>query len=77
MLPVQCKMARAALGWGVRDLAKASGISTDTICRFEAGEALRTRSIAALRIAFEAAGILFLAEDKDGIGLRIKEAADL
>jgi hypothetical protein len=29
MLPVQCKMARAALGLGVRELAAKAGVSPD------------------------------------------------
>ena len=37
MTPVQCKMARAALGWGVRDLAKVAGVSANTVNRFETG----------------------------------------
>jgi len=36
--PSQCRMARAALQIGVRDLAEASGISAITITRFETGK---------------------------------------
>ena len=36
VLAVQCKMARAALGWGVRDLATAAQVSTQTVTRLSA-----------------------------------------
>ena len=41
MLPVQSRMSRAALGWSVRDLAKAMTTSPDTVARFERGEELK------------------------------------
>ena len=33
----QVRMARAALGWGVRDLAKKAGVAANTVSRFENG----------------------------------------
>ncbi|WP_202804160.1 helix-turn-helix transcriptional regulator [Methylocystis sp. ATCC 49242] len=74
MLAVQCKMARVALGIGVRDLAKISGVSTDTISRLEAGEDLKPRTVAAIRAALEAAGVEFIAENGGGPGVRLKKA---
>ena len=43
LLTVQCRMARAALAWGVRDLAGAAQ-SAHSVARFECGEALRRES---------------------------------
>ena len=57
---VQCRMARAALGWGVRDLARQAQVSPDTVARFERGEELRDRTLADLQRAFEEAGVAFL-----------------
>ena len=74
ILPVQCKMARAALGLGVRDLALVSDVSTDTITRFEKGEALRRRTVDALRSALETAGVEFIAENGGGAGLRLRKS---
>ena len=48
MLAVQCKMASAALGWGVGVLAQAAKVSLDTVVGFEGGEELRERTIDAL-----------------------------
>ncbi len=67
---VQCKMARSATGLGVRELSEKSGVSTDTIVRFEKGEQLRPRTIKALRAALEAAGVEFIAENGGGAGVR-------
>jgi transcriptional regulator with XRE-family HTH domain len=57
---IQCKMARAALGWGVRDLAQAANVSPDTVARFERGELLRERTVNSLVNAFDAAGLKFV-----------------
>ena len=44
-LPIQCRMARAALGLGVRELAAAAKVSIDTVARFERGEELKERTM--------------------------------
>jgi transcriptional regulator with XRE-family HTH domain len=54
----QCKMARAALGWGMKDLAERSGVSANTIDRFENGRNAPVPStLKALRLAFEEAAV--------------------
>lgn len=73
MLPVQCKMARVAVGWGVRELAEKSGVSTNTIARFERGEELKTSTIETIRSALEAAGIEFIPENGGGAGVRLRK----
>lgn len=72
MLAVQCKMARAAIGWGVRDLAKEAGVSPDTVARLERGEELKASTIEAIRSALEASGIEFIPENGGGVGVRVK-----
>ena len=59
MLPIQCRMARAGLGLGVRKLAAAAKVSPDTVVRFERGERIRKRTIDSLRQVLEAAGVEF------------------
>jgi transcriptional regulator with XRE-family HTH domain len=56
----QCRMARAALELGVRDLAKIADVSPNTIARLERGEALHSRTLAFIRGALEAQGITFI-----------------
>ena len=65
--PLQCRMARAALGWGVRELAAAAKVSTDTVARFERGDELRARTIDALQRALETAGVEFTNGDQPGV----------
>lgn len=60
MNAVQCKMARAATGLGVRELAAISGVAQATISRLERGEDLRPATIAAIRAALESAGVAFI-----------------
>jgi transcriptional regulator with XRE-family HTH domain len=68
--PVQCRMARSALGWGVRELAAAAKVSVDTVSRFERGDALRDRTLDDMRRALEAAGVEFTNGDAPGVRMR-------
>jgi transcriptional regulator with XRE-family HTH domain len=76
LLPVQARMARVALGLGVRELAELAGISTNTVARFERGEELKPGTITAIRTALEAAGVQFIAENGGGAGVRLVKRAD-
>jgi transcriptional regulator with XRE-family HTH domain len=59
--PLQCRMARAALGWSLDALAERACIDRKTILRFEQGEsAMRARNLELLRRAFEADGVRFV-----------------
>jgi transcriptional regulator with XRE-family HTH domain len=70
MTPAQCRMARAAVEMGVRELAEAAKVSTNTVTRFERGEPLRERTVDALRAALEAAGVEFTNGDQPGVRMR-------
>jgi transcriptional regulator with XRE-family HTH domain len=64
----QSRMARAALRWNVRDLARYAEISAATVNRFEMGRTEPNRAtIAAMQRALEGAGVEFLA----GNGVRL------
>jgi len=69
--PVQSKMARVALGLGVRDLAKLVDMSPNTIARLERGEELKLETLKAIRAALETAGVEFIAENGGGAGVRL------
>lgn len=73
MQAVQSKMARAALGLGVRELAGLAGVSPDTVARLERGEELKPRTVEAIRAALEAAGVIFIDENGEGPGVRLKK----
>jgi len=73
LLPIQCKMARAALGLGVRELAAAAKVSVDTVARFERGDELKERTVDALHGVFIHAGIEFIEENGNGPGVRLRK----
>lgn len=75
MLPIQCRMARTALTLGVKELAQLADVSTNTISRFEAGEELKPRTLAAIRTALEKAGVEFIEENGGGPGVRLRKKA--
>ncbi len=77
LLPVQCRMARAAVGLGIRELAAAAKVSMDTVARFERGEELKERTIEALQRALEAAGVEFTNGDQPGVRLTKAAVAQL
>lgn len=73
MLPVQCKMARTALNIGVRDLAALAKVSPDTVARLERGDTLKERTVDAIRTALEDAGVIFVDENGEGPGVRLRK----
>ncbi|WP_395696626.1 helix-turn-helix domain-containing protein [Methylocella sp.] len=73
MKPVQLKMARAAVGWGVRELAEKAGVTANTISRIEGGADAKQSTIAAIRSALESAGVEFIAENGGGAGVRLRK----
>ena len=77
IMPVQCRMARAALGLGIRELALAAKVSIDTITRFERGDLLKERTIEAIQRVLEAAGVEFTNGDQPGVRLTRAAAAQL
>ncbi len=68
----QCRMARAALGLGVRELAALAKVATGTITRLEAGEALKPRTVEAIQRVLEKAGIEFINDGAPGVRVRKK-----
>lgn len=71
MRPVQSRMARAAINAGVREVAAAAKVSTQTVTRFEKGEDLRERTIDDIRRAYEKEGVRFM-EDEGWLGVAIR-----
>ena len=67
---VQCRMARAALELSVRDLATMAKVATDTITRLEAGKTLKPRTVEAIQLALEKAGVEFTNGKKPGVRLK-------
>src|SRR5688572_6842984 len=61
-------MERAALGWGVSDLATAAKVAQDTISRLDRGDQLREGTADAIQRTLEEAGVEFLPDN----GVRLK-----
>lgn len=72
----QVRAARALLRWEQRDLAEASAVSLPSIKRLEVSPgplAAQPRTVAAIRQALEEAGIIFVAENGEGAGVRLRK----
>jgi transcriptional regulator with XRE-family HTH domain len=73
MQPEQMRAARAALNWSLDDLATASGVHRNTLSNFETrkyeGE---PQKLAAIQQTLEAAGVIFIEENGQAAGVRLR-----
>ena len=70
----QIKMARAALGWSISDLASEASVSISTIKRAETAEGFAKATAANLKLikqTLEQAGIEFVGSADEGPGVRL------
>lgn len=74
MNAIQCKMARVAVGLGVRELAEKAEISPNTVSRMERGEDLKQSTVDVIQKALEVAGVEFIPENGGGVGVRLKKS---
>ena len=66
-----CRAARALLGMTQRELAAAAHVGSQTVADFERGARAPMRNnLAAMQSALEAAGIDFIVDEGEGVGLR-------
>lgn len=76
MKPIQLKMARAAVGLGVRELAEKAGVTANTITRIENGADAKQSTLDALRAVLEK-DVIFLSDGETtsgGPGVRLRSA---
>lgn len=70
----QIRAARGLLNWSVRELAEHSGVHRNTITNFETGKSGGDAStLGAIRATLEAAGVIFVDENGEGPGVRLKK----
>jgi len=70
----QCRAARGLIGWSQAQLAEASKVSPATIANFESTKRQPiSNNLAALRSALELAGVIFLDENGEGAGVRLRK----
>ncbi len=76
--PEQCRAARGLLDWTQEHLADVAGVSRSTVRDFEKGRHDLSRSSAAQIIgALEQAGVLLIAADRMGPGVRLTFPLDI
>ncbi len=69
----QVRMARAAVGWGVRELAEKANINPNTVSRIENGGDALGSTLDRIQAALEDAGVIFIHRNEDGgPGVRLK-----
>jgi transcriptional regulator with XRE-family HTH domain len=73
MKPEQVRTARALLNWSLDQLAYAAGVHRNTISNFETGKyAGDPDKLAAIRGALESSGVIFVDENSEGAGARLR-----
>lgn len=67
LTPLQLRLARTALGLGIRDLAHAASVATSTIVRFESGKGgMQTGTLDRIQKVLEQRGVIFIPADPIG-----------
>lgn len=70
----QCRAARALLDWSQQQLADAAQVGVVTVRQFESGGAEPRRStLDVITRAIEGAGVIFVAENGEGAGVRLRK----
>ena len=67
--PAQCRMARAALGLSLRELAGAAGVSVNTLSRIEGDGNVTSRTLAKVQDILARNGAMFRRDGSVSIGL--------
>jgi transcriptional regulator with XRE-family HTH domain len=74
ILPSQCRAARALLDMDHAELARRAVVSRDTIADFEnGGRTPSTNNLAAIRASLETSGVIFIDENGEGPGVRLRK----
>jgi hypothetical protein len=71
----QIRAARAMLRWNSQDLSEASGVGIATIKRIEVMEGVpagNIKTLSAIQLALEGAGIEFIGSPNDSPGVRLR-----
>ena len=70
----QCRAGRALLNWSQQQLADAARVGVVTVRQFESGSSEpRNATLDVIRRALESAGVIFVAENGEGPGVRLKK----
>lgn len=61
------------LNWTVRDLAERAGVHRNTVTRIETDATAPGHALSAVQAALEAAGVIFIDENGEGPGVRLRK----
>jgi transcriptional regulator with XRE-family HTH domain len=76
--PLHLRMARAALGWSLKELAEKAEVNINTISRYESGSQVMTGTINKIEAVLLEEGVIFLEDDGEwGPGVRLKRQLSL
>lgn len=74
ILPEQCRAARALLDLDQATVAQMASVSRNTVADFENGKRVpNSNNLAAVRRALEDAGVIFMPENGEGVGVRLRK----
>ena len=75
MTPAQCRAARGLISWSQQQLADAAQVGIVTVRQFETEAAKpRNATLAVIRSALESAGVVFVDENGEGPGVRLRKS---
>lgn len=70
----QSRAGRALLDWSQEELARSAHLGLSTIRDFEKGRRVPTHNnLAGIKAALESAGVIFVEENGEGPGVRLKK----
>jgi transcriptional regulator with XRE-family HTH domain len=70
----QCRAARALLDWNQSELSERANVALSTVRRFEksANQPI-ANNLVAIRTALESAGVIFIDQNGNGPGVRLRD----
>lgn len=72
--PAQCRAARALIQWSQQQLADTAHVGVVTVRQFENSAATpRNATLEVITRALETAGVIFVAENGEGPGVRLRK----
>jgi len=77
MSVAQLRAARGLIGWNQSRLAEASGLALSTIKRMETSEGVlrgTAENVWRVQKALQEAGVIFIDEDEEGPGVRLRKS---
>lgn len=75
--PAQCRAARGLIDMDQASLGKAANVSRNTIVSFESEQREPgVNNLAAIQAALESAGVIFVAENGEGPGVRLRKRTE-